>query len=194
MLKDRIGNTNVDTMSGFEIEGIIEFSFTSAPDVMLQDIDYVNSMQSYLQSVPPDCQINLQGNIGFRCHSCILKGRSEVIKIDLEKYRGFHNADGGFICITSPNFMTSAGVNALLRYLYYRDTEDMRNNAKVAFELLQAADYYLIRGLTIDSVGILKQTIAAVKDADTLIDLFKFLRLKEDLKELRTLVGQTIKT
>jgi hypothetical protein len=194
MLKDRIGNTNVDIINGFEIEGVIEFSFTSAQDVMLQDIDFVNSMQNYLQTVPPDCEITVQGNNAFRCHSCILKGRSEVIKIDLEKYRDSQNAKEGFISLNPPYFMTSDGVNALLRYLYYRDTEDMRNNAKVAFELFQAADYYGILRLAKDCVEILKQTTAAIKDADTLIELFRFLRLKEDMKELRTLVGQTIKT
>jgi hypothetical protein len=193
-LKGWIGNNNIDVINSFEIEGLVQFLFTSAHELTLLDNDYVNSMQNYLQSVAPDCEITPEGNDnGFRCHGRILKERSEVIKGDLEKYRDSRNAEGGFVHITPPSFITSTGVNALLRYLYYRDIEVIRYNLKVAFELLQAADYYRIPRLTDDCKDILQTTTAGIVDTETLIELFKFLRLKEDMKELRTKVGQTIK-
>jgi hypothetical protein len=195
-LKDRIGgNNDLSITTGYEIEGVIQFRFTSEQDMILQDIVYVNSMQSYLQSVKPDCKIILPGNHsnGFRCHSCILTESSEVIKVDLENYRDSKATTAeALTSITPPTYMTSTGVNALLRYLYYRDREEIRINAKVASELLQAADYYGIPRLTNDCVAILKQITAGITDAETLIDLFKFLRLKGE-KELRTIVGETLK-
>lgn len=77
-----------------------------------------------------------------KCHQTILVAGSEVFQKMFES--GLRETRSHQIEMKG---ISEIAVRALLAYLYYRDTSSLHENCEIAFEVLQAANKYIIKNL-----------------------------------------------